>query len=133
MSAAEIGGVLSRAMLALDEGDRDGFAACFTEDVAITIHFHEGRVLEIRGREDLLRNSKPLHIEDNLLRHLVFTPDISMEGADAATAVYQQLYVWIGDKPGIAGVGRYTDRLRKDGGEWRVAERTHRFLTPVPR
>jgi hypothetical protein len=91
MSATEIGGLLARATLAYDEQDREAFAACFTEDVAVHIHFHDGRTLEVDGREALLRSSKGLDAEVNLLRHLVFTPDISMEGPDAATVRYQHM------------------------------------------
>jgi uncharacterized protein (TIGR02246 family) len=133
MSATEIGGLLARATLAYDEQDREAFAACFTEDVAVHIHFHDGRTLEVDGREALLRSSKGLDAEVNLLRHLVFTPDISMEGPDAATVRYQQLYVWIGDNPRMAGAGDYTDKVRRVDGRWLIAERTHRFLTPIPR
>jgi hypothetical protein len=133
MSRAEISGLLARATLALDEQDKQGFADCFTEDVAIDIHFHDGRMLAIRGRAELLANSKGFNAEVNLVRHLVLTPDIRMDGLDAATARYQQLYVWIGENPRVGGAGDYTDTVRRVDGVWRIATRTHRFLTPPPR
>lgn len=133
MSVTEICGLLARATLALDEQDKHGFADCFAEDIAIDVHFHDGRLLEIRGREDLLANSKAFDADVNLVRHLVLTPDVRLEGPDTATVRYQQLYIWIGENPRIAGAGDYTDTVKRKGGVWRIATRRHRFLTPPPR
>jgi uncharacterized protein (TIGR02246 family) len=133
MSMIEISGLLARATLALDEQDRHGFADCFADDVAIDIHFHDGRLLAIRGREDLIANTKAFDADVNLVRHLVLTPDIRMEGPDAATVRYQQLYIWIGENPRVAGAGDYTDTVRRNDGVWRIAARKHQFLTPPPR
>lgn len=124
--------LLARATLAYDTQNIAGFLNCFTHDVAMRITLLDGRTFEINGRDELLERSPGLRAPANRLRHLVYVPDFEILSDNLVRATYQQLYVWVGAEPSIAGAGIYVDLLQLEQGTWLIAEREHRFLSPPP-
>jgi hypothetical protein len=110
--------------LCSDAGDADGYASCFAENGALRI---DGIGLRIDGRanlhafkvSDASRRGGRLRRHWNSGIHLQKQADGSVRGR-----CYLHGYNGAPGKiPEIADVGSYVDRIVKEGGEWKFAER----------
>jgi 3-phenylpropionate/cinnamic acid dioxygenase small subunit len=122
---AEIRNLLALYCHTLDSDDVEGHVDCYAEDGAYSIpHLSYER----RGREELLR-----HAADNTstslgapTRHwnsnVVVVEGDGGEGS-ATTRVYWIVYGLGRTGAQILATGTYRDRLTKEGGRWKIAER----------
>ena len=90
--------------------------------------FHPDAVFAVwreryEGREAIVKGIGGMQPEAHI-SHLALTPIIDFEGEDAARA-WTDFSVCIqqGETTSVANAGRYHDRLRREDGRWRFAER----------
>jgi nitroreductase len=99
--------VMSRYGRAVDDRDFDALAALLADDV----RFEMGDVTE--SRRELLD-----YMQENLWpagRHIVVNPAVTVDGD---TAHADSDWIWLDPGFAIAGVGRYSDDFRREGGRW---------------
>lgn len=108
---------------AVDLGDPDGWAACFTSDAS----FHTEVTGTLRGREALAAFARTLNAQMTT-RH--WTNNLLLEATDggARGKCYLILLRLPGGSPAtIAMTGIYTDELTREDGEWLFSSRTAVF------
>ena len=109
----------------LDTKDWAGYADCFTEDFKLMTppegNNHEGRDAALRYIRSRVETSKTVHHVHN--------PEITFDGADAATVIWamQDRNTWSDDRrkamrcSGHTGFGHYHERyIRCSDGKWRI-------------
>ena len=119
----EILELLGRYAHAIDSGDGEAYADCFTDDGVIELR-RAG--LHVQGREALIEFARGDHARSGAARHMTNSPIIEGDG-DAATMRVYLLRLYQdrsrdGER-GIGPVGLYHDTLRRIGGRWRFAYR----------
>lgn len=125
--------LLARLMHRLDNGDRDGFADCWTDDVDFEAIMFDGTTLSVTSREALLDITKQgLVGNPSPLRHVVGPVEVTkIDGGSAETFSYATYYM-VGEYFQFAGMGEYRDQLIKcDDSKWRISRRRHHFLSPL--
>ncbi len=128
--------LLARYNFAIDLGDAEGWAACFTDDGVFECSGlpeyspfggrHEGA--------EALRAYATTHFSraQGRARHWNWNLDIEGDGEEASMRCYL-LALTVGERPALNhSTGIYRDRLRKVGGEWRFVER-HITIDPLLR
>ena len=117
--------LLARYNFAIDLGDPDGWAACFTDDGTFECSgLPEGNPLGGRYQgADALRAYAKTHYATAKGHARHWNWNLLIEG-DGETATMQCYLMALNTaRPGAAGLGIYRDRLVKVDGQWRFAER----------
>ena len=113
--------LLARYNYAIDDGDAETWAACFTEDGEFV-----SPADQLKGAAELTQfASRPsrgtLHYTTNEI--------ITGDGDEAAMRCYLELVNASGAKPEILFCGRYEDELAKTPAGWRFKKRTVSLAT----
>jgi SnoaL-like domain len=123
----EIRQLLARYNFAIDLGDADGWAACFTEDgVFECLGLPEGS--PFGGRYEgsaALRAYATMHfgVYKGRARHWNWNLEIDGDGESATMRCYM-LNLSVGKPPAVKGsTGIYRDQVLKGDGRWLFAER----------
>lgn len=120
--------VIHRYFIALDDRDFDAVAGCFAGDATA-----------IYGGEPLPSGSAAITAElrARMARlgptmHFAGTSVIEVEADGARAVTYAVAYVTDAGSAGAAQMRvrglRYTDRLVREGGRWKIAEREHALI-----
>jgi 3-phenylpropionate/cinnamic acid dioxygenase small subunit len=129
----EIRQLLARYNFAIDLGDAEGWAACFTEDGVFHCTPEGGPLTGRHVGEDALVASSPRPVELNRgrARHWNWNLDIDGDGRTATMRCYLAALSATGadDPAALRITGVYRDRLVKLDDGWRFAER-HVHLDP---
>ena len=125
----EILELLGRYAHAIDSGDGEAYAGCFTDDGVIALR---SSGLHVEGRDALVVFAREDHARSGAARHLSNSPIIEGDGDRATMRVY--LLRLNHDRSqherrGLGPVGVYHDTLRRSGGRWRF-ERREVFIDP---
>lgn len=119
--------VIVRVARCSDRSDVSSLVANFTDDAVV-----EAGGRRVEGREALVEffgGAGATPSETERTKHVVTNTLVEAHGDDLRTTSYWQvLRSW-----GVANWGRYLDRLVRDDGEWRIAERTVVVDGNVPR
>jgi 3-phenylpropionate/cinnamic acid dioxygenase small subunit len=115
----------------LDSGRLAEWGGLFTADASFTLF---GRIL--RGREEIVREIGAMQPgPDRPVKHLLLPPVIDL-GPDGQALVWTDVTVFATGPDravSIATIGRYHDRLVREGSRWRFRERVLLFAgEPVP-
>ena len=111
----EILELLGRYAHAIDSGDGEAYAGCFTDDGVIALR-RSG--LHVEGRDALVEFAREDHARSGAARHLTNSPIIEGDGDQATIRVYL-LRLNQDQSKGLGPVGVYHDTLRRSGGRWR--------------
>ena len=111
---------------AMDAGDEQAWVDCFTPDAVFDVVEVVGgrRVHREDGHGDLARYIGAYPKPPEFRKHLVAHPVIDVDGDTARMEAY-----WVllergsAGQPVLAAFGRYHDRLVRQDGRWRIAER----------
>jgi hypothetical protein len=127
--------LLARYNFAVDFGDTEGWADCFTAD-GVFLCTPEGGPLTGRhvGREALVAYAvKHYEINQGRARHWNWNLEISGEGSAATMRCYLNAFRAVAPDapPKLAVTGVYRDKLAKVDGRWLFAER-HIHVDPQP-
>ncbi|HEV7679167.1 MAG TPA: nuclear transport factor 2 family protein [Candidatus Dormibacteraeota bacterium] len=123
MSASTRDGVMetmSRYVRAVDDRDFPALDGIFAENVTYTmgakaVHGREAAVAALR---ESLGGRPPM-------RHVVSSVSVTEQGADEATAISDWAMLALHDGAWmVGGIGRYHDRLRRQGDAWLFTERS---------
>jgi ketosteroid isomerase-like protein len=118
--------VLYRYCFAVDTGTPDDVAALFAETAVLDPTYTGGAKVHGRAaiRQWYVDYQKNTRAAVDHLRHVVSNPQIDLSG-DTATAVCYLTANSLAKGSGQASwtAGAYRDRLVKEGGAWRFAER----------
>jgi ketosteroid isomerase-like protein len=131
----EIRQLLARYNFAVDLGDADGWAGCFTTD-GVFLCTPEGGPLTGRheGRDALVAYARTHYgINKGRARHWNWNLEIEGDGGTASMRCYLlSVRATSPESPAALGVtGVYRDRLAKVDGRWLFAER-HIHIDPQP-
>ena len=115
----------------LDSGRLAEWGELFTLDAVFSVY---GRTY--RGREEIVREIGGMQPPpDRPVKHLLLAPVVDFAG-DGTALAWTDMTVYATGEDGriaIATMGRYHDRLVRDGGLWRFRERSLVFAgQPVP-
>lgn len=120
-----ISDVKARYCAALDSKDWAAFADVFTEDLELDTRPSGGPL--VKGRDKAIRMVSA-SLEGAKTAHQVYTPIISMKGADTADVIWamQDRVVWGERRPapnhyGLTGYGQYRETYVRKDGRWRIA------------
>ncbi len=127
LAIEDIRAVKARYCRLLDSKDWDGFAALFTADAIMDVREDTGNP-PVCGVADIVAQVR-YAVDHAASSHQVHTPEIALDGADAAHGVWamQDRVVWHAGKspiPGVAsitGYGQYHESYRREGGVWKIA------------
>jgi hypothetical protein len=114
---------------AMDRGDEAAWVAAFTDDAVFDVVEVVGgrRVHREEGRGDLARYIAGYPKPPRFRQHVVVDPIVDLEpGATSARVEAYWLLLERHDDTGVpvvAAFGHYHDRLVKQDGRWRIAER----------
>ena len=107
-----------------DQGDANGYAACFTEDGELSL---PGVGLHVRGRENLreFKRQDKARRGDRIRRH--WNSGLWLEAVDGETmrgdAISTAMTERRGEAPVLNDIGAYDDTIVRRDGEWRFAKR----------
>jgi ketosteroid isomerase-like protein len=123
----------------LDHGDREAFAACFTEDAVFTVQMRltdppirgnrqipMPKGFRVEGRNGMAEwfNSRRPHAPEKFLKHITVNPKVVLHGDTATVESYFIVAKPADPKeagPAILGSsGRYIDEFVRDGDRWRI-------------
>ncbi len=105
-----------------DDRDVDGWVALFTPDARFVV----GRTEHV-GHDAIRAWADAAQAASTApSRHLITNAAIDLDSPDEARSTSD--FVVVNADRTIAAAGRYADQLRRDGGEWRLAERRVEFL-----
>jgi len=115
----------------LDSGRLAEWGELFTRDAVFSVY---GRTY--RGRDEIVREIGGMQPPpDRPVKHLLLAPVVDLDG-DAAALAWTDMTVYATGADGriaIATMGRYHDRLVRDGERWRFRERILVFAgEPLP-
>ena len=117
--------LVNRYGATLDDGDEDGFVACFTDDGAF-VSTLPNLALDVRGAE-ALRAYAASHTRapDRIHKHCVFDSriDLDVEAGTGRVVSYFARLDLLADGPSIVAFGRYRDRVVRTPAGWRFARR----------
>ncbi|HVM63232.1 MAG TPA: nuclear transport factor 2 family protein [Acidimicrobiales bacterium] len=114
---AEITQLYAAYNLAVDDGDGDGFAACFVGDGALVT---DGSPIE--GTAALADFARSVPVGMPGIRHMATNVRVTGE-RDAATGRSYLMLLIAGAQPQVLMTGRYSDTLRRDNGAWKFVRR----------
>jgi ketosteroid isomerase-like protein len=117
-----------RYLRGVDTRDWDLVASTLTGDA--TSAYSSGK-LSYTGRDAIIGFLRESMTErDMLTSHKVHQPEIELTGADSATARWglEDVVIILSAGITIRGAAYYEDRMRKEGGEWRIAHTGYRRL-----
>jgi uncharacterized protein (TIGR02246 family) len=129
---AEIHDLIARIAHAVDEGNIDAYAECFTETAQWRTE--ASAILELpatvtNGRDAIVAGARQRQRDGiqgpgTQSRHIVSTVSVRFDGPDDArvTAYWQYVTNTIGG-PVLSAVGAYENHVQRDDGEWRIALR----------
>jgi uncharacterized protein (TIGR02246 family) len=105
----------------LDAGDLDAYAALFCEDGEVML----GPMGRVQGRAEIhALMSKVLDGKVGSAYHIISSPRVALHGQTATSEVMWTVIQRDPDgKPKLTSMGRHVDKLRKEDGVWRIAER----------
>lgn len=112
----------------LDAGDLDAYASLFAENGEVLL----GPMGRATGRHNIRQ------LMGNILSgrvgsafHIISSPAVTLDG-DQATSVVMWTVIQrdAEGKPKLTGMGRHVDRLVRENGEWKIAQR--RGLIDLP-
>jgi uncharacterized protein (TIGR02246 family) len=121
---ARIRDVLEAYFYALDSGDEDALAACFTPDVEAI--YQQGRPEERHhaGRDGLLRQLTHSAAASDVRTHSGSSVHILLRGAAATATTHATATIVKEQQVTVRGL-RYKDELALEDGEWRIRRRVH--------
>jgi uncharacterized protein (TIGR02246 family) len=117
----EIQDLYGRYGIAIDDGDAEGWAACFTARGGMTV----GDQLELNGREELAGFAAAHHESPRGAGRHHFTT-IAVTGTEDGAAGRAYSLMTLGGQ--VTSAMSYVDELVKEDGAWRFARRT---VTPA--
>ena len=140
--------LISRSARLMDAKQYDDYIALYAEDGAYALQADSDEIgqrmtwLEME-RDELaaLLEESPQHVHDMAARtHMVSVDEIALDGGGGVAEARSTFAVFRTDAAGVTqvyAVGRYDDRLVRNGADWRIAERrvqvqTRMFRTPTP-
>lgn len=111
----------------LDTKDWAGYAQLMTEDFELDVSEGSGLPV-IRGRDAAVQQIRS-SVGEARTAHQVHTPEITLQGDDAATAIWamQDRITWPAEfaartgRAGLSGYGHYHERYVRVNGEWKIA------------
>lgn len=105
----------------LDAGDIDAYASLFTEDGEVLL----GPMGRTQGRANIhALMSKVLEGRVGTSYHIIGSPQVVIDGDEATSEVMWTVIQRDPEgKPRLTSMGRHVDRLRRENGAWRFAER----------
>jgi ketosteroid isomerase-like protein len=125
--SAAVVDVLYHYAHALDFGDEEEFADCFTEDAVWEArNAATDSIMTNTGRDELRRfaegHTRPPELYH---KHFMVQPTVHIDGDTATASCYFMLLVGApGGMPELMTFGRYVDELRMEpDGRWRIAVR----------
>lgn len=126
---------LHRYGQALDYGDTERLIDCFTTDAVRETRRPDGTVHQwagLAGTQDFA--ARHSHAPDNYHKHVALTPLIELHGDTADVVSYMFRFEPGDGAPSfIWGMGRYTDRMRRDpDGRWRIFRRVSQIEDQWP-
>src|SRR5207247_292777 len=107
--------------LALDAGDFDAYAALFADDGEVLL----GPVGRAKGRDEIKAlMTKTLSGSAGSSYHIISSPQVKLDG-DTATSQVMWSVVALDDdgRARLTMIGRHRDRLVREHGRWRIAQR----------
>lgn len=118
--------LLSRAAYYFDVRNEDGLGECFADDCPMRVNIGDDVKLgPFEGRDaimDLMRGS--WDAQNDVRRHIICNFFFESAGETEATVVSTVVVSAVdGDEIGLVTTGVYTDRVKKSGGDWQIAER----------
>jgi uncharacterized protein (TIGR02246 family) len=117
----QIRALLARYNVAIDHGDADGWAACFTPDGVFESTGVEPRPVRVEGTDALREFAAAQHaVNQGRGRHWTNNELITIDGDEATLDCYLVAFT---TSRRIASTGEYHDRLRRHDGQWRFALR----------
>jgi ketosteroid isomerase-like protein len=111
--------VVTRADEAASRRDADGYVALFTEDAVL-----DGSQGRHAGRDALRASVRPIWAaEGPATLHLTLNPVVEGDGAEA---VVRSVLLIVDAVPPVTihAAAAITQRLRREAGQWRIAQRT---------
>ena len=111
---------------AMDAGDEAAWVDAFTPDAVFDVVEVVGgrRVHREEGHGDLARYIAAYPKPPDFRKHVVVHPVIAVTGSTATVQAYWLLLERAADgRPLVSAFGTYDDRLVKQDGRWRIAER----------
>lgn len=105
----------------LDAGDIDAYAALFTEDGEVML----GPMGRTQGRANIhALMTKVLDGRVGSSYHIIGSPQVVLGGDEATSEVMWTVIQRDAEgRPRLTSMGRHVDRLRREDGVWRIAER----------
>jgi hypothetical protein len=127
----EIGDLLTRYCISVDDRDMAALADCFTVDGQLI--GKDGRDPGI-GRAEVMSRYRSRFASLGPTYHWTHNHIITIDEeslAEASGIVLSHAEIWRSGKAYVAAL-RYEDRYRKEGGRWRIASRTTGFFYYMP-
>jgi hypothetical protein len=117
---------MNRYCRALDSGLADEWVDVFTEDAVFDTVLPDGTVFSHLSSREEFRSFLEANPRLPVVapKHVMANPVIELDGLQARVeSTFLYLLQTPGGPPQIIAWGQYHDRLRKDDGRWRIAER----------
>jgi ketosteroid isomerase-like protein len=108
-----------------DDGELSEYIQCFTDDARWGgggQPWREGHAEILAGAEE--RRASGLVGPGSTSRHVVTTSWIEVDGDTASGRSVFHFYIGLDGEPKLAAMGVYRDTFRREGGEWRLSERS---------
>lgn len=122
----EIGELVARYNMAVDDGEADALVALFTDDATVTFAPSQGDPRQLRSREEIRSLGERAPGQQV---HFCSDAVIEVDG-DRATHVCSLLVLkptGEGSAAAVTNRGRYHDELVRTADGWRIASRTARL------
>lgn len=121
----EISQLFVRYAEALDYGDPQAWAACFTPDGHFDVRQRGEPLFAHTGTEELATfGAKHTHAPEVYHKHFVSIPNLTFDGPDHVTgSTYFTMLHERPEGPFVLVIGRYLDDLVRVDGRWALAER----------
>lgn len=105
----------------LDAGDIDAYADLFTADGEVML----GPMGRTQGRDNIhALMTKVLNGRVGAAYHVISSPRVELDGDHATSEVmWTVLQRDAEGRPRLTSTGRHVDKLRREDGRWRIAER----------
>lgn len=130
---SEISSLETRAMHALDIGDRNLFRSCWANEMTFQMSPYGGEIFNVEGLDKFLELAdENWNTGPSSLRHCVAAVWVETIDSNTARAQFYCNYFNVGEKMTLAGMGQYEDTVVKsDDGEWRIKHRKLIHLAPL--
>jgi uncharacterized protein (TIGR02246 family) len=132
LDVVEIHDLIARVAHAVDNGDVDAYAECFTEAaqwrteasviLGMPASVVDGRDAIVEGMQQRQRDG--IQGPGTQSRHIVSTVSVTFDGADDARVIaYWQYVTRTLQGPVLSAVGAYDNHVRREPDGWRIAVR----------